>query len=235
MKRHIGRPSPAFAISVVALFVAIGGTAVAVNKVTSKDIKRNAVRAKHIKSNAVRKAEIKAQAVGTSEVANDSLRDRDLSDYELIGNSYQLVQATDGANAAAARAAAPERTLFAKGQLEIYAKCFRDTGTNTTFARMYARTSQNGAVMEGEDDLPGGNAATDFLNTGTLEEDRELDVEEATGNDAEFNETEWALASPDGTGLTGQGVVGAKNGNLAGGNGLYGTGNVCLFQGSVLG
>ena len=65
--------------------------------------------------------------------------------------------------------------------------------------------------------------------------DRTLAEESATGNDANYDEAEWALASPDGTGLNGQDVVGAKNGNLAAGNGIYGAGNVCLFQGSILG
>ena len=37
----------------------------------------------------------------------------------------------------------------------------------------------------------------------------------------------------DGTGLTGTFAVAVKNGNLAGGNGVYGEGNVCLFGGAV--
>jgi hypothetical protein len=103
-----------------------------------------------------------------------------MSDYELIGDSYVLVNATDGADAAAAQAAAPEVELFTKGQARIYAKCFRDTGTDTTHAETYAQTSADGAIMEGEDDHPGGNAATDFLNTNTLEADRVLTQETAT-------------------------------------------------------
>ena len=41
--------------------------------------------------------------------------------------------------------------------------------------------------------------------------------------------------APDGTGLTGSFAVAIKNGNLAGGNGVYGDGNVCLFGGSAIG
>ena len=89
-------------------------------------------------------------------------------------------------------------------------------GTDTTHAEEYAETSANGAIMEGEDDFPGGNAATDFLNPNTLESDRVLAQETATGNDASYNEAEWALAFPDETALTGQDVLAAKNGNLAG-------------------
>jgi hypothetical protein len=42
------RPSPSLVISLLALFVALGGTAVAVSKIGSNDIARNAVRSKHI-------------------------------------------------------------------------------------------------------------------------------------------------------------------------------------------
>jgi len=193
------------------------------------------VTTKKIRKGAVTEPKIAKNAVTTGKIAGNSVNDRKISDYELVGGSYVLVNATNGATAAAARTAAPETELFSKGQARIYAKCFRDTGTDTTFAEVYAQTSANGAVMEGEDDHPGGNAAANFLNTNTLEVDRVLAQETATGNDAGYNEAEWALAFPDGTGLTGQDVVGAKNGNLAGGNGLYGSGNVCLFQGTILG
>ncbi len=255
MKRFRRRPSPALVVSIIALVVAMAGTAVAVNKVTSKEIKKNAVRSKHIKKNAVRTADIKdgdvasvdlqdggvtnvdlaADAVDGSKVANNSLSDADLSDYEVVGNSFVKVTATDGATAAAAQAAAPETALFSKGPFEIYAKCFRDAGADTTHAEIYSRTSADGSIQEGFDDLPGGNAFADFLNTGTLEADRVLDDEIATGNDANYDESEWTLAAPDGTALNGLFDVGAKNGDLAGGNGLYGGGNVCIFQGSING
>ena len=42
-------PSPAMLVAVAALIAALAGTAVAVDKITSKDIARNAVRSKHIK------------------------------------------------------------------------------------------------------------------------------------------------------------------------------------------
>jgi hypothetical protein len=41
--------------------------------------------------------------------------------------------------------------------------------------------------------------------------------------------------SPDGTRLVGQVGTAAKNGDLPGGNGIYGAGNVCLFNGTVSG
>jgi hypothetical protein len=214
---------------------AITGPKLAANSVDGSKIVDGAITGPKIADSAVTGAKIADGTITGADVQNNSLNDTKMSDYELVGNSYILVTATEGADEAAARAAAPEVELFTKGQGRIYAKCFRSAATNTTFAEEYAQTSADGAIMEGTDDHPGGNAAADFLNTNTLEVDRQLADEQATANDANYNEAEWALAFPDGTGLNGQDVVGAKNGNLAGGNGLYGSGNVCLFQGSILG
>ena len=44
----------------------------------------------------------------------------------------------------------------------------------------------------------------------------------------------WRAMAPDGTASPGFAVA-IKNGNLAGGNGVYGDGNVCLFGGSAIG
>ena len=247
------RPSPALIVAVMALVAALAGTAIAgagrleqrgVEEEREEDFQEAGQEADQqadpladgdIADGAITGAKIAANAVDGSKVADNSLNDTKMSDYELIGNSFVLLTATEGANEAAARAAAPEVELFTKGQGRIYAKCFRSTATDTTFAEKFAQTSADGAIMEGEDDFPGGNAATDFLNTNTLEADRLLAQEEATGNDADYDESEWTLAFPDGTALNGQDGTAAKNGNLAGGNGIYGAGNVCLFQGSILG
>jgi hypothetical protein len=88
--------------------------------------------------------------------------------------------------------------------------------------------------MEGDDDLAGGPALTDFLNPDTLEVDRQLDTDSATGNDANYNENEGLAAAPDGTGLNILTGIGAKNGAVAV-DGPYGAGNACIFQGPVMG
>ena len=41
---------------------------------------------------------------------------------------------------------------------------------------------------------------------------------------------EYALGAADGTSLIGLPAIAVKTGNLPGGNGPYGSGNVCLFQ-----
>jgi hypothetical protein len=66
------------AISLIALFVALGGTSLAAVSLT-----KNSVGAKQIKKNAVRASEIKSRAVGTSEVRNASLLAEDFGPGQL--------------------------------------------------------------------------------------------------------------------------------------------------------
>ena len=255
------RPTPALIVAMTALVMAMSGAAVALpgrGDVEANDIAKNAVKSKHIAKNAVRSQEVlgkslkgndlkdgaiankqlKDDAVDSAKVEANSLDDSDLSDYEVLGadnGNVLRLTATEGANAAAARAAAPATELFKKGELTITAKCFRDTAADQTFAEIHVATSVNGALLDGADDLSGGPAATDFLNTDTPEANRRLDAVSATGADAQMDEGEFTVVAPDGTHLLGQTTVAAKNGALAAGNGAYGEGNVCLFGGEVVG
>jgi hypothetical protein len=238
MNSGIRRPSASLVVSFIALAIAISGTAVALpgkNKVETDDIEKRAVTSKKLGNKAVTTKKLQNLAVTGAKVADNSIGDTKLAEVEVIGDSYIRATATDGADEAAARAAAPEIALFQKGQLELYAKCFRNAGADETRVEVYGRTSVDGSILDGQDNLPGGPAATDFLNTGTDELDRQLDTEDIAGADASYNENEYSVASPDGTGLHGQLALGVKNGNLAAGNGIYGDGNVCLIQGTVFG
>jgi hypothetical protein len=62
------RPSPALVISMLALFVALGGSAYAATKIGTKNIKNNAITASKIKKNAVTTAKIKNGAVTGAKV-----------------------------------------------------------------------------------------------------------------------------------------------------------------------
>ena len=65
---------------------------------------------------------------------------------------------------------------------------------------------------------------------------RQLDVEKDGGGvNAAYNEDEYALVATDGTSLIGETAIAVKSGTLAAGDGPYGAGNVCLFQGNALG
>ena len=274
MRKRSFRPTPAMVVALLALTVALGGTAFAAAKIGTSDIKNNAVTSKKIKKKAVTSSRIDKQAVtgnrlaknavkaakiqegavkgakildgavGTDKlsdgavtgpkVADDTLSDAKISDYKVFGKDLDPVTATEGATAAAARTAAPEIPIYTKGALTIYAKCFRDTVLDTTYGEIYVRTSQDRSIMEGTDDLAGGAAAGDWLNTSTPEVDRQLDTQLVTGNDAFYDEAEGQAAAPDGTRLSLVTGIGVKNGATAG-DGPYGQGNGCIFQGAAFG
>src|SRR3954453_13503481 len=140
MESRKRRPSASLVIAFIALTVAIGGTAFAASKIGPKQLKANAVTSAKSKNGAGKTADIgdgqvgsvdlAAGAVGANNIANGSitgdkvaseaLSDKNISDYEVIGNSFVRITATEGATGAAARTAAPENVLFTKGQLTIY-------------------------------------------------------------------------------------------------------------------
>lgn len=71
-------------VAYLALFVALGtGTAFAADKITSKDIARNAVKAKHIKDGQVRGPELATNAVTGAKVADNSLTGADVDESTL--------------------------------------------------------------------------------------------------------------------------------------------------------
>jgi hypothetical protein len=241
------RPSPAMVVGVTALVVATSGAAIALpgkNTVTKNDIKNGAVTTKKIAKGAVGSQQIKGKSIkgnrlkdGTikeKQVAEDGLTTANIADVKTIGPVK--VTATDGVDENTARTAAPLTELFTKGQITIEAKCFRDTTADVLYGELYVKTSANGAIVQGTDTLAGGNAATDFLNTDTPEVDRQLDTQQTGATSASYGESEFSITSADGaTQLLGIPSIAVKNGALAGGNGVYGDGNVCLFGLQVTG
>ena len=77
------------------------------------------------------------------------------------------------------------------------------------------------------------------LDTATAEPDRDVTEATALANDADVDgegeATGFSAAAPDGTSLQGELASAAKNGTLAGGDGIYGAGDSCLFWGNVTG
>jgi hypothetical protein len=91
-------------MSVVALFMALGGTSYALtlgkNTVGAKQIKKNAVRASEIKRNAVGAAEIRRNAVGASEIRSNAVAGGDIADNgvgvaDIADNSVGGGEVTD--------------------------------------------------------------------------------------------------------------------------------------------
>ncbi|MDP3894484.1 hypothetical protein, partial [Nocardioides sp.] len=191
------------------------------NTITSKQLKNNSVKSKHVKNGTLRAVDLQPGLLGAKSLPR------------------KRVIATPGASVAAARAAAPQIVLYKQGALTIYGKCFTNTAGPTTYYETYIKTSQNGTIFDSRNDsLDGGPAATDFLNTNTPETDAQLEEDSVGANSAAMDsedDSDFAAFAPDGTTLRGFTAGAVKNGTLAGGNGVYGAGNVCLFSGGVFG
>ena len=86
------RPRLTFAnvMSVIAVFIALGGASYAVtlakNSVGAKQIKKNAVRGAEIKSHAVGGAEIKSDAVGGAEIGSGQVGSGEVAEGSLVGD-----------------------------------------------------------------------------------------------------------------------------------------------------
>lgn len=239
--RRLRAPSPALVISIVALFIALGGVGYA-----AVTLPRNSVSTDSIRDGAVRKVKIRANAIDSSKIASNAVTGADVLESSLGPvpsvsglKTLALVKSapTAGADEASARAAAPEIPLFAKGQLTLYGKCFKNTGANQVRAEVFIRSTVDGAIATGNVILEGGDGST-FLNVATPELERRVDVELANANFANVSTLQSVSAvSPDGTSLRILTHLAAKNGVLAGpaGQGIYGNGDVCLFGGFVAG
>lgn len=80
MRKAGNRLSFANVTSVIALFVALGGTAFAAATIGADDIKRNAVRSKHIKQSNVKRGDLAPNAVNGGKIANGAVRTPDIGD-----------------------------------------------------------------------------------------------------------------------------------------------------------
>jgi len=98
------RPSPALVVSIIALFVALGGTAWATHKIDSKEIKAGAVTAAKIKNGAVTKAKLANGAVSSAKIAPNSVTGKQI-DESTLGTVPSASSAASAATAATATTA----------------------------------------------------------------------------------------------------------------------------------
>lgn len=223
------RPTPALGVAVLALVMASGGTSVAAKLINGGDIKNNSVAGVDIKNSSVTGQDVKNGSLALGDLKAGTTVDKVIARKRVV--------ATPGATEADARTAAPQIVLFRKGALTVYGKCFTDQSGPTTHYEVHIKTSQNGAIFDSRSDtLDGGTTAADFLNTNTVEGDAELESTSTGANSSEMaseDDSDFTAFAPDGTTLRGWSGAAVKNGTLAGGNGVYGAGDVCLFTGAV--
>lgn len=260
------RPSPAMVVALVALFVALGGSAYAATKIGTKQLKSGAVTAAKIKKDAVTTVKIKNGAISAAKLQDGAVTGAKVNlatlgtvpsaNHANSANSATSAQsATNAQNAAiaatftgygrkgivranasadagseeASRAASPEIPLLSAGPFTVYAKCFLDSGS--VQGEIFMRTAEAGSIFYSNEDSLSGDA--DFFNPDTEEDERTI-MSESTSvtNSASYwgvHSPEYTAMSPSGTVVRGDAQTAVKGGNLPGGNGLYGEGNVCLF------
>ncbi len=255
------------AVALLALFVALGGTGIAASRyISAKQVRKGSLPGDRLKRGSVNGDRLKRGGVNGDRLKRDSvggiaIRESRLDKVPTAGLAdnavnavnaqnantlarFQVLQpvrlvATGGASDAAARAAAPARMLYQRGQLSLSAKCFSSgTGVNV---EVYLATSANGAVLEGTDSRPGGATDANYVLTSTPETQRrvaELNVGPSSAAISAPSAQDFVAVARDGTQLHGQIAVAVKNGGLtapSAGNGPYGDGDVCLVQGTVAG
>ncbi len=146
------RPSPGTVIAVVALFVALGGTAEALhghNSVKSDDIANGAVKGKDIAANAVKsgkikKSEVKGSDIGAGAVGSAELRSRAVSPAKT-----GVVKAAGTASSNATTAGSPTDlggpavtvTVPSGALVEVYARAdISVTGNNSAKVDLFEPT-----------------------------------------------------------------------------------------------
>ncbi len=147
------RPSPALVISIIALFVALGGSAYAVKRVGTKELKASAVTTAKIKRNAVTAAKIKRNAVTTAKIRNGAvtgskIREGTLSVVPGAATATDAVNATNFSRyftSGLKKAGLGEDVvLLTVGPFTFTGKC-ENSGAGKTRARTILTTSQEGS------------------------------------------------------------------------------------------
>jgi len=115
------RPSPSMIVAMVALSVALAGTATALPgraRVKKDDISRAAVRSVHIKSRAVQSKHIKSRAVTRSKIAKRAVSSSEVGQDALTGANIvesslsTVASATNATNAATVNGRTVEKMSF---------------------------------------------------------------------------------------------------------------------------
>lgn len=107
-------PPPALAISILALFVALGGGAYAASKIGSEQIRNGAVTTAKLKAKAVTTAKLRAGAVSTAKLGNDAVTGAKVNESTL-GEVPSAASAQNAVNAQTAVSAANFSRYFTTG------------------------------------------------------------------------------------------------------------------------
>jgi hypothetical protein len=238
---------------------------VATGSIDSREIKNNTVRTKDLRNNDVRGKDIRNSTIRSADIGADQVRGPDVKESTLglvpaanlanlanlanransagsvdklktVGSYKRVTSSATGADQTAGRAAASEVPLMSFGAFDVYGKCYVDSSGPTLHGEVFIRTKESGSIFDSDDGQLNGD--TDFLNTDSPESAREM-INPSTGDNSatidSSDHNEFVANSPGGTGIEGAVDGAVKKGTLAGGNGIYGSGDVCIFTGHIVG
>lgn len=93
MLKQIGRPSPALIVSLIALFVALGGTVyAAAGRIDGTAIKVKSIPGNRLKSNSVTGKQVKESTLGQVPVAGEAINARTAQNSESAVNALEAVR-----------------------------------------------------------------------------------------------------------------------------------------------
>ena len=215
-------------IATAALFMALGGVGYAAATVDSSSIVNNSVRGKDIHQRTIRGGDIRNNGLGGKQIKESKL------------GRVPDAQALQGAGPEAFVAAGTlvrysftlnggeTREVAANGALKLTAHCI-DNGADQNgnpgkdVARIYATTTQDGAVMAAVDSFDGG--ATGYLNAATAETDAvwsETAADDGVVKAFNGSDDDLAVASaPDGATISGLRDPGVQGVNVFGASCAY--------------
>jgi hypothetical protein len=99
MRSYINRVSPGLVVSVIAIFLALGGTAVALpgkKNVDTNDLRKDVVKSKHLVNGQVKLSDLGNDSVDSARVLDGALRGIDVQDGSLTGGDVQDSSLTGG-------------------------------------------------------------------------------------------------------------------------------------------
>ena len=149
------RPTPATVISLVALFVSLGGVsyAVATGSIDSREIKNNTIRTKDIKNNEIRGLDIRNSTIQGRDVAVSSIGGEDIRESTLApvprADSAGAVDSLRAIGARTIPQRAPVNVLLTFGPLTLTASC--TAGGGGPVAQVRAQSTQAGSSADGEE------------------------------------------------------------------------------------
>lgn len=143
------RPSPSLVISILALFVALGGSAYAASKIGTKNIKNNAITSAKIKKNAVTTAKIRNGAVTGAKINAATLgtvpNAAHATSADTAGTATNATNFSRYSGSGLKKASVGQAiTLLTVGPFTFTGKC-GETGANEQTAGVFLTTSQSGS------------------------------------------------------------------------------------------